>query len=119
MVRSTSLVLSLGLFFACGGGDAVVPEQAASATTTLPIEGGAVMRPVSVRLCSEVDEESLAGALQVGFVPQRDAAGEVVFIGPIVSGQVDEEALEALESAPCVESVERSDERIMIPTVTP
>jgi hypothetical protein len=118
MERCLSTVLLLGLLTACGGAGDTVSDQPTSMATELGSGPASAQVAVSVRLCEEVSAESLEGAIDAGFEPLLDDGDAVVAIGPIVSGMIAEDSLQALESAPCVESVERSDERIMIPTVS-
>ncbi len=119
MLRFAALTFLLFGAVACGGQDAAVLDDIASTTTELESAAPVVSVPVSVRLCEDASDDSLGAAIEAGFEPLFDAAGEVVAIGPIVSGTVAASSIDEVEAADCVVSVERSDERIIIPAVTP
>ena len=105
-------ILVAVLCVACGGAPADIPDNDLE-------EGGSLLTteiervPVSLQLCDDPSEDSLADAMAAGFVPQLDADGAYVAIGAVISGSVAAEEFEALEAAGCVLTLERADQRII------
>jgi hypothetical protein len=105
-------ILSAVFVAACCGAqtDSLTPETVEE-TSPLTIESTSV--PVSLRLCEDVSEDALSGAIEAGFFPHYDAEGALVAVGVVVSGSADEDALETIESAECVTALDRADERVI------
>lgn len=110
MPRVLFSILASLLIVGCGGASTEGPPATDSSELTAIVDHV----PVTIRLCEEPTDDSLAAAVSAGFVPQVDADGEILSIGIVVSGMVHTESMADVEAADCVVEVERSDQRVII-----